>query len=434
MKYFLAVDIGATSARHILAHYEGRDLKLEEIHRFKTPLVQEGDGHCHWDVDGLFSEILTGMKKAKEAGKIPSSMGIDCFGVDYALLDEKDERIGLVTSYRDVRTFQAQKEFMTPEGLFLSTGVYPQNFDSAYQLYCDKASGKLHRAKTLMMLPSYLCYLLTGKKQNELSSLSTSALLDARTRKPCQEVFSALGIEESLLAPMVVAGDCLGKLLPSIQKEVGFDCEVYATLEHDTAAAFFASGAEKGEALLSSGTWSLLGCLLPNPIITEKAYKAGFTNELSRPGEVRFLQNIMGMWIINRLKDELQIASFGEITSSAAASSSYQGFFDVTDGRLSNPSSMKECVESLLVEKGNSLPSTRGELFYSVYHSLALGYKTALENMERLTGEKIAGIRVFGGGVNAEILNSLTEQITGLPVKRGPSEATAIGNLLCFAR
>lgn len=434
MKYFLAVDIGATSARHILAHYQDGELALEEIYRFRTPLIQEGEGHCHWDVEVLFQEILFGMKKAKESGKIPASMGIDCFGVDYALLDQNDERIGLVQSYRDVRTFQAQKEFLTLEGLFLSTGVFPQNFDSAYQLYCDKQSGKLTKAKTFMMLPSYLCYLLTGVKQNELSSLSTSALLDARNATPSKEIFSALGLNESILAPIVPAGTKVGSLREEIQSEVGYDCEVYATLEHDTAAAFFASGAQEGDALLSSGTWSLLGRVLPSPIISEAAYKAGFTNELSHPGEVRFLQNIMGMWIINRLKDELKIASFPEITSSADAGKSYPGVFDVTDGRLSNPESMKDCVESLLEEKGYEKPKTHGELFYSVYHSLALGYKGAIENMEKLTGSKVKAVCVFGGGVNAEILNSLTEKETGLPVRRGPSEATAIGNLLCFAK
>lgn len=434
MKYYLAVDIGATSARHILAHYEGDEMKLEEIHRFRTPLVQEGEGHCHWDVDALFDEILKGMAKAKEMGKIPSSMAIDCFGVDYALLDGNDELIGDVRSYRDVRTFQAQKEFMTMESLFMATGVYPQNFDSAYQLYCDSKDGKLSEAKTLMMLPSYLCYLLTGVKQNELSALSTSALLDERSGKPCKEVFSSLGIEESLLAPIVSAGTLLGSLKENIKDKVGYDCQVYATLEHDTAAAFFASGAKEGEALLSSGTWSLLGRILPQPIISIKAYEAGFTNELSHPGEVRFLQNIMGMWLINRLKDELQIASFPEITSSAEKGKGYQGTFDVTDGRLSNPVSMKETVVELLKEGGYPAPNDNGELFYSIYHSLALGYKRAIENMETITGDKVSGIVVFGGGVNAEILNNLTEEITGLKVRKGPSEATAIGNLLCFAR
>ncbi len=434
MKYYLAVDIGATSARHILAHYEGGELKLEEIHRFKTPLVQEGEGHCHWDVNILFEEILKGMKKAKELGKIPFSMAVDCFGVDYALLDENDALIGDVRSYRDVRTFQAQKEFMTMESLFMATGVYPQNFDSAYQLYCDRKDGKLSKAKTFMMLPSYLCYLLCGVKQNELSSLSTSALLDARWGKPCQEVFDALGLETSILAPIVSAGTRLGHLLPSIQEEVGYDCEVYATLEHDTAAAFYASGAKEGEVLLSSGTWSLLGMVCSYPSISMKVYKAGFTNELSHPGKIRFLQNIMGMWIINRLKDELAIASFGEITSGAENGKTYQGTFDVTDGRLSNPSSMKQAVLDLLQENGCSAPKDNGELFYSVYHSLALGYKRAIENMMTLTGCKFNGICVFGGGVNAEILNKLTEEVTGLKVRRGPSEATAIGNLYCFLR
>lgn len=434
MKYYLAVDIGATSARHILAHYEEGELKLEEIHRFRTPLVQEGEGHCHWDVDVLFEEILKGMKKANEIGKVPTSMAIDCFGVDYALLDENDALIGDVRSYRDVRTFQAQKEFMTMESLFMATGVYPQNFDSAYQLYCDRKDGKLSKAKTLMMLPSYLCYLLSGVKQNELSALSTSALLDARKGEPCQEVFKALDLETSILAPIVPAGTRLGRLVPSIQEKVGYDCEVYATLEHDTAAAFFASGAKEGEVLLSSGTWSLLGKILSSPIVSLKAYQAGFTNELSHPGKVRFLQNIMGMWLINRLKDELAIASFPEITSAAEKGRAYQGTFDVTDGRLSNPSSMKQAVLDLLQENGFAAPKDNGELFYCVYHSLALGYKRAIENMTALTKDKVTGICVFGGGVNAEILNNLTEEVTGLKVRKGPSEATAIGNLLCFIR
>ena len=433
MNYFLAVDIGATSARHILAHFEGGEMKLEEIHRFKTPLVQQGEGHCYWDLEVLFEEILKGMKIAKSLGKAPCKMGIDCFGVDYALLDENDKRIGLVQSYRDVRTFDAKKEFMTPLSLFLANGVYPQNFDSVYQLYCDQKSGKLTNAKTFMMLPSYLCYLLTGVKQNELSALSTSALLDERTGKPNPETLKLLGIDSKLIAPIVSAGTKIGTLKHEISAKVGYSCDVYATLEHDTAAAFHASGAKKGEVLLSSGTWSLLGCILSKPVIHEEAYEAGFTNELSYPGQVRFLQNIMGMWIINRMKDELAIVSFGEITSSAKEGSSYKGTFDVTDPRLSNPSSMKDCVLSLLTENGFSVPKNNGELFFSVYHSLALGYKKAIANMERITGKKATGICVFGGGVKAEILNDLTESITGLKVNRGPEEATAIGNLLCFA-
>ena len=322
---------------------------------------------------------------------------------------------------------------MTPLSLFLANGVYPQNFDSVYQLYCDRKSGKLVGAKTFMMLPSYLCYLLTGVKTNELSSLSTSALLDERSGKPNPQILSLLGISPSLIAPIVSAGTKIGSLTDEISAKVGYSCDVFATLEHDTAAAFFASGAQEGEVLLSSGTWSLLGCILSEPVIHEKAYEAGFTNELSHPGEVRFLQNIMGMWIINRLKAELEIASFGEITSSAKNGSSYSGHFDVTDPRLSNPPSMRECVLSLLKDGGFEMPGSNGELFYSVYHSLAIGYQKAIRNLEKITGRKAVGICVFGGGVKAEILNSLTECITGLKVNRGPEEATAIGNLLCFA-
>ena len=425
----LAVDIGATSARLIVSHEKNGAFSLEEIHRFKTPLVQEGEGHCHWDVEKLFSEILFGLKKAKELGEAPDRIGIDCFGVDYALLDENDRLIGDVTSYRDVRTFEAKKEFLTPEGLFLRNGVYPQNFDSVYQLYCDKQSGKLAKAKTFMMLASYLCYRLTGVKQNELSALSTSALLDERTGKLSEETLKDLGISSSLFPEIIPAGTKIGHFAEAVKQEVGYDAEVYAALEHDTASAFFGSGAERGALLLSSGTWSLLGCILPQPIITKEAYEKGFTNELSRPGEVRLLQNIMGMWVVNRLKEELGIASFSEVTRLASEASAYPGVFDATDDSLSNPESMKDAVLALLTKDGYSAPKDNGELFYCVYHSLAKTYAKAAKGIEQITGSRFSSLCIFGGGVQAEILNRLTEEETNFPVKRGPSEATAIGVL-----
>ena len=430
MRYTLAIDIGATSGRHILAHREDGELVLEEIFRFETPLIQEGEGHCHWDVEKLFSHILEGMKKAKEIGKIPECIGIDTFGVDYALLDKQGNRVAEITSYRDERTSLAKKTMSTPKQMFLETGIAPNAFNTAYQLYCDKQSGLLSKASEMILLPNYLAYRLTGKKSNELSILSTTALLDSRTEEYSPFVLGQLGLTPSFFSKKVIAGTPLGYLLPEIEKEVGYSSLVKASLHHDTGAAFFGAGAQKGEVLISSGTWSLLGTILDHAIVNERAYEAGFTNELSRPHEVRFLRNIMGMWLINLLKKEKGIESFSLITAMAEEGSAYQESFDAGDESLLNPSSMEEAILALLKKENRPLPKNDGELFYCVYHSLAKSYAKAIADMEEITGEKFQAVRIFGGGVKAKILNRLTELETGKTVIEGPSEATAIGNLL----
>ena len=436
MKYYLAIDIGATSGRHILGHFDNNELKIEEIYRFDTPLVQDGNGHAYWDVDKLFAYVKEGMKKAKELNKIPSRIGIDTFGVDYALLDENNSRIGNITSYRDIRTRQAKKELLTPEKEFELTGIQPNEFNSCYQLYCDYKSGKLEKAKTIIFLPSYLGYLLTGTLQNELSILSTGALLTPGGKSYSKEMLDNLGLKESQFPPIVEAGTSLGKLLPEIEKEVGYQSEVIASLEHDTAAAFFGSGAKKGDILLSSGTWSLLGILLDEPIATKEAYEASFTNELSFPNEVRFLKNIIGMWIINNLVRELKLDSvLGAVKeASKEESRQYKFTFDASDSSLLNPLSMKDAIYDLLRKDGHELPSSIGELFYCAYHSLAKAYDTAIKGIEKITNKKASSIYIFGGGVKAEVLNKLTEEVTGLKVNRGPSEATAIGTLLVISK
>ena len=436
MKYYLAIDIGATSGRHILGHYENDELKIEEIYRFNTPLVQLGSGHAYWDVDKLFFYVKEGMKKAKELNKIPSRIGIDTFGVDYALLDENNVRIGNVTSYRDTRTKKAKKEFLTPEKEFSLTGIQPNEFNTCYQLYCDYKEGKLKNAKTIIFLPSYLGYLLTGSLQNELSILSTGALLSPGGDSYSKEILDSLELNESQFPPIVKSGTSLGKLLPEIEEEVGYQSEVIASLEHDTASAFFGSGAKKGDILLSSGTWSLLGTILDKPIATKEAYDALFTNELSFPKEVRFLKNIIGMWIINNLVNELKLNSVLDAVNLASKeeSKNYRYTFDASSSDLLNPSSMKEAILNLLKQNGYPLPENDGELFYCAYHSLAKAYDIAIKGIEAITNKKASSIYVFGGGVKAEILNKLTEEVTGLKVVRGPSEATAIGNLLVISK
>jgi rhamnulokinase len=430
VKYAFAFDVGASSGRAILGHREGGELVLEEIYRFKTGLIDDGGNHCHWDIDGLFGSLIEGLKKAKDLGKAPYVIGIDTFGVDYALLDEDGRLVPPLVSYRDLRTEGELRSFLTPEKVFMATGIAPQAFDSVYQLSADRRSGKLAKAKELIFLPNYLAYLLTGEYQIERSILSTSAVYDVAKDMYSPLILNELGLKEGFFPKLLEAGDTIGHLKPEIAKEVGFDAEVKAALGHDTAAAFLGSGAKQGEILLSSGTWSLIGCILPEPIVTKEAYEAGFTNELSRKGEVRFLKNIMGMWLINRLKDELGIASFDEIASLSEKGRGYASVFDASDQRLLNPKSMKLAIEGLLKEAAEPLPKDDGELFYCVYHSLAKAYAKAVKEIEALSGRSFGSIRIFGGGSKAKILNELTEKECGLKVNLGPSEATAIGNLL----
>ena len=436
MEYYLAVDIGATSARHVLGHRNPKtnEMEIEEIYRFKTPLVSLGNGHCYWDVDKLFEEIVTGLKKAREIGKIPCRIGIDSFGVDYALLDGDDHLVDRVISYRDERTNAAKKEFLSPESLFKKTGIYPNAFNTIYQLYDDKKTGRLSKAKEALMLPSYLVYLLTGVKQNEISILSTSGLLDARTASFEPSLLSELGIDESFFPNPVKAGTVIGHFKKDIVSSLGYDAEVVCVLEHDTASAFYGSNTPKGYAYLSSGTWSLFGGLLDRPIVTDEAFEKSFSNELSLPSEVRFLSNIMGMWVVNRLVSEMPSVDNVLQAVELAKSSSYSDYFPMNDERLFNPSSMKEAVLSLLKEKGAKEIASEGDLFRAVYLSLAYSYKDALVGLEAMTGERFEGISIFGGGVQNRFLDDLVERIVGRPVYLGPSEATSLGNLFMLER
>jgi rhamnulokinase len=431
MKTYLSIDIGASSGRHILFE-KGDDgkLSLTEIYRFKTALIHR-DGHDYWDIEKLFSDVLAGLRKAKEARKIPERIGIDTFGVDYALLNSENELTDGILSYRDNRTAAAKKRFLTPKDLYFLTGIQPHEFDTAYQLYSDRETGRLQNAVKMILLPSYLAYLLTGVMQNERSILSTTALLDSRTEDYSPEVLKALGLERSFFAPLIEPGEKIGAFRSDIAGLVGYQSDVYAALEHDTASAFLGSEAHAGEILLSSGTWSLLGTFLSAPIINDKSLEDGFTNEFSRKGEIRFLKNIMGMWLINRLEEEIEPhLPIQEIVKRAREGRAYVGVFDAAEESLLNPRSMEEAVIALLAKGGYSRPRDVGELCYSVYHSLAIAYAKAIEELSALTGRRYEDIVVFGGGSQNELLNELTEQVTGLKVRRGPVEATAIGNVL----
>lgn len=435
--YYLAIDIGATSGRHILGHLENGELIIEEVFRFKNRVIEEND-NLFWDIEYLFENILEGLRKCKSLNKIPVSFGIDTFGVDYALLDNKNKLVKGINCYRDTRTLSSKEKLhniIPVKELYLKTGVYPQNFNTVYQLYDDYLKGYLKETKTIMFLPCFLGYLLTGVKNTELSIASTSGMLDKATLEFNKEILDTMEIEDNIFPKIVNCGDIIGTLKTEIQDIVGFDTQLKCVFSHDTASACFGADVENGELFLSSGTWSLMGLMTSETIVNEKTLEKGFTNELNDKIHVRFLKNIIGMFIINEVvKEQKQNKTIIQVVEEAKNGMHYQDVFDPTDNRFLNPKSMIYEIVGYFLEQGKEPPTKTEELYYCVYHSLAVCYKKALEEIEELTNSKVKCIKVFGGGSNNLFLNKLTEDITHTKVIKKASEATAIGNLKCQIR
>ncbi len=432
-KYYLAIDIGASSGRHILGWLDNGKLNLEEIYRFKNGATNLGD-KLVWDVKSLFSSIVAGLKKCKEIGKIPSSIGIDTWGVDYALLDENDELISEVYSYRDDRTQKVIDEVhlvVSEDETYKRTGIQKQVFNTIYQLYCDKKSGKLDKAKTFLMMPDYLHFLLTGVKKNEYTNASTTGLLNAKTREWDYEILDKLGINKDIFSSLSLPGSIVGELKPEIVNEVGFTATVCLPATHDTASAVMAVPNDNMPLYISSGTWSLMGIETPNENTDPVARAAGFTNEGGYGKSVRFLKNIMGLWMIQCIKKEYNDKySFTDFVDEAKNVENFNSTVDVNDLSFFAPESMISAVKAYCEKTNQKVPNTVGEIVLCVYSSLAKSYKEAVEQIEEITGEKFDEINIVGGGCQNVLLNELTAKMTGRTVVAGPIEATATGNLL----
>lgn len=427
MKYYLAIDIGASSGRHILAHFEDEKIVLEEIYRFENGMQPDGD-HLIWDVAHLFSEVKAGIAKCREIGKIPQSVAIDTWGVDYVLLDADGKEILPAVAYRDSRTAAAQapvSALIPPQALYRKCGIQHQNFNTIYQLYCDKQSGKLDGAKHCLMMPDYLSYKLTGICKNEYTNATTTNLVNAQSKTWDAELLSLLGIEPGLLQPLSLPGTVVGPFTEEIQAEVGFNATVLLAPSHDTASAVAACPLDDDSVYLSSGTWSLIGTENTAPILTDEACKANFTNEGGVEYRFRFLTNIMGMWLFQNIRNEIgKKYSYDEMMQ-LAMRSDYCRTFNCNDPTLTAPESMISAIQALL---GEELPL--GDVLSGVYHSLAASYKAAVEQIEALSGKRINKILIVGGGSKDRYLNELTARVTGKTVMTGLSEATALGNLL----
>lgn len=323
-QYYLAIDIGASSGRHILGHLDGGRLILEEVHRFENRQLRR-DGHDCWDLDRLWNGILEGLKRCGASGRVPETVGIDTWGVDYVLLDEKDRPLGGAVSYRDSRTHGVPalvEQAVSSEELYARTGIQRQDFNTIYQLYAQtrEAPEKLKAACSLLMIPDYFGFLLTGEKRQEYTNATTAGLVNAALKTWDLDLIRRLGLPEKLFGPLSMPGTAVGHLRPEIQREVGFDTQVVLPASHDTGSAFLAVPAkDEHSVFLSSGTWSLLGVENREPLTSESSRKANFTNEGGAWKRFRYLKNIMGLWMIQSIRRELNGTSYVDGKASGPA-------------------------------------------------------------------------------------------------------------------
>ena len=425
MVYCLAIDIGASSGRHIVGWLEDGTLRTKEVYRFANG-VEDKDGHLVWNTDRLFREVKKGIAAAfAEFGQL-RSLSIDTWGVDYVLL-KGDEEVLPVYAYRDSRTetvIPQVHEKVPFETLYSHTGCQFQPFNSIYQLYDDLCRGRLGGVTDVLMIPEYLMYKLTGSKAREYTNATTMGLVNGQTGEFDLEIVKTLGLPEQLFPTLSAPGTVVGSLLPEVSAEVGGNCPVVLCATHDTGSAVEGIPMEGNHPYISSGTWSLLGVKTKRPITDQGSRKANYSNE-GGVGYNRYQKNIMGMWLVNELKRDLcPELPFLEIVK-AAGESSCDLLVDANAPEFLAPKSMKEAFD----KETNGKLTTLGDYFRCAYRSLAQSYREALEELEANTGKQYERLYIVGGGAKNLFLNRLTEEATGKKVIALPIEATALGNL-----
>lgn len=433
-KYYLAVDIGASSGRHILASMVNGKMQLEEVYRFSNGMDHVNGTLC-WDVNRLYTEIKNGLKKCRELGKIPVSMGIDTWAVDYVLLDKEDKILGETVGYRDSRTTgMDEKVYKTIplDELYARTGIQKQMFNTIYQLMAVKEQHPeyMEQAESLLMIPDYFQFLLTGVKKQEYTNATSTQLVNPKTNDWDYELIEMLGYNKKIFQPISMPGTVLGNFTKEIQEEVGFDCKVVLPATHDTGSAVLAVPTNDDNAIyISSGTWSLMGIERKEADCSKEAMDANFTNEGGYDHRFRFLKNIMGLWMIQSVKKEFkEDLSFGEICL-RASKERIPSIVDCNADCFFAPESMIQEVQDFCAKTNQQVPQTVGEIAAVVYNSLAKCYGDTIKEIEEITGNTYNTIYVVGGGANAGYLNELTAKYTGKNVSAGPTEATAIGNI-----
>ena len=439
-KKMLAIDLGASSGRGIVGAFDGQKLSLKENHRFSNDPVILG-GRMYWDILRIFHEIKQSIAKTVLDGDTIRSIGIDTWGVDYALLDANGRMLANPYHYRDARTGGVVSyvgRFFAPSELYAQTGIQCMNFNTVFQLACDLRDDPkmVENASRMLNIPDLLNYFLTGNMANEYTILSTGALLDAHKRDYAKELIAKAGIPQRLFGEIVQPGTSVGKLLPQVQGEVGkLDAEVLTVASHDTASAVIAVPTQEKEFLfISSGTWSLMGTELDSPKINAETEKYNFTNEGGVNNTIRFLKNIMGLWLIQesrrQWRREGKEYSFAELETLAKAAKPFKCFIDPDHLSFVAPGDLPARVREFCQKTGQYVPETVGEVMRCIYESLAMKYRYTAETIGKLTGISPRVIHVVGGGTKDGFLSQMTADACGIPVCAGPEEATAIGNLL----
>ena len=443
MKRYIAADFGAGSGRVIVGTPSAEGIQLEEIHRFENNQKMI-DCHLRWDFNALFNELKTGLKKAfAKYGDEIESIGIDTWGVDFGLLDKDGKLISTPVCYRDDRTkgmLELAFQKLPKEEFFQHAANQFMEINTAFQLLSATVEtspcgvSELQRAEKLLFMPDLFNYFLTGKCYNEFTISSTSQLMNSLTHQWDNVIFDRLGLPKHLMQEIIYPGTVIGRLTDELAEELGGNANVIAVGSHDTASAVASiSDAGNDWAFISSGTWSLMGTPTKEPIISQEAFDASFTNEGMTDGRIRFLKNITGLWLIQQLVKEWEQegykCDYSELVKEAELSE-FNSSFDVDDASFMNPDKMSEAIVSYLKERNDDIPVTKGDFMRCICISLAKKYAEVKTQMERCTNKKINKIYIVGGGSRNQLLNKLAAEHTGCEVIRGEVEATAMGNIL----
>lgn len=444
-KAHIAVDFGGGSGRVVAGHFTpGGELQLDEVHRFGNRQARLGR-HLYWDFPALFEDMIEGLAKATAKGYEILSVGIDTWGVDFGLVGPDGALVGLPYCYRDEATlpYPERLEAIRPAAdHYAQAGIQIMAINTIYRLMAmrDANPALLQAAEHLLFTPDLFSYYLTGEANVEYTIASTSELLDARTRDWNRPLIRELGLPEKLFGPIVMPGTRRGMMTPDVVRRIGAPAgsriPVIAVASHDTQSAVYASLAtgDPTTAFLSSGTWSLLGAVTPEPVLTEEARLAGFSNEGAVGSEICLLQNITGLWILQRLvaqwKARGEAADYPTLVAEAEAAPADCAIIDVDDQLFVNPPSMEDAIRDYCTAHGLRVPATRGETTRIVCASLAARYKRGIDGLNRLLPVPIRRLNIIGGGSQNSLINRLTAEATGVEVVAGPVEATAIGNIM----
>jgi len=441
---YVAVDLGAGSGRIFLAGLAPGELLLDEVRRFHYPPVQM-DGHLRWNLASIFDEIKTGIRvaneRARQLRRPIQSLGVDSWGVDYGLIDAEGKLLELPICYRDERTQGVMEQVfarVSREEIFDRSGVQFMSFNTLFQLYAHAQEGIPANARKLLLIPDLINFFLTGKAVSEYTNATTTQMVDPRTGRWNCEMVNLLGLPTTLLPEIVSAGTELGVVRPEVAVEVeGEAVRVVAPATHDTGSAVAGAPIEDGWAYISSGTWSLVGVERDSVRINCEVRRHNFTNEGGAFGSIRFLKNVMGLWILESCRREWHQQGLAVDYETLLAEVEKLGpvgpLIFPDDPRLLSPRSMLEAIAAQLSETGERMPADRPAITKLVLDSLALRYASVLRVIESLTNRKIAGVQIVGGGSQNHYLNQATADASGLPVLAGPVEATVIGNALVQA-